>query len=107
LEQGEIDKSNNFRELLKAKTRSVKDIKGKIDLYGKRYQIIIQVLDTINKAENKILFEEDENELVRKTEVSKKEWELKKEANKRFKKLKDNFSDFDYYASYCWNKLSL
>jgi len=101
LEQGEIDKSNNFRELLKAKTRSVKDIKGKIDLYGKRYQIIIQVLDTINKAENKILFEEDENELVRKTEASKKEWELKKEANKRFKKLKDNFSDFDYYASYC------
>ena len=101
MEQGEIDKSNNFRELLKAKTRSVKEIKSKIDLYGKRYQIIIQVLDTINKAENKNLFEEDENELVRKTEASKKEWELKKEATKRFKKLKDNFSDFDYYANFC------
>jgi len=59
------------------------------------------VLDVINKAENKILFEEDENELVRKTEASKKEWEFKKEATKRFKKLKDNFSDFDYYANYC------
>ena len=86
---------------MKAKTRSVKEIKNKIDLYSKRYQIIIQVLDTINKAENKNLFEEDESELIRKTEVSKKEWELKKEATKRFKKLKDNFSDFDYYANYC------
>ena len=85
MEQGEIDKSNNFRELLKAKTHSLKDIKLKIDLYGKRYQIIIQVLDSINNAENKNLFDESENELVRKTEASKKEWELKRKLLKDLK----------------------
>ena len=83
-----------------AKSQTHKSIKNKIDLYAKRYTIIIQVLDIINKKENEKMFEEEDTDLNNKNEAVKKEWEEKKALNKRQKKVKDNFNDFDYFAAH-------
>ena len=85
-------------DLLRAKTLTKINIKKKIEKYEKQEQIILKVLDIIGKTENKKMFDEEDNEIQKKYEECKKDWEVQKELNEKYNKMKENFSDFDYYS---------
>ena len=44
------------------------------------------------------MFDEEDSEIQKKYEECKKEWEIQKELNEKYNKMKENFSDFDYYT---------
>ena len=45
------------------------------------------------------MFEQKDSEIEEKYEVIKKEWEEKRQKFEMYKRLRENFSDFDYFAS--------
>ena len=45
------------------------------------------------------MFEQKDNEIEEKYEVIKKEWEEKRQKFEMYKRLRENFYDFDYFAS--------
>ena len=86
-------------QLLQLKMSIKKSILKAIEKYSKQESIIIKVLDIINNTENKEMFEQKDNEIEEKYEVIKKEWEEKRQKFEMYKRLRENFSDFDYFAS--------
>ena len=56
------------------------------------------MLNIINSTENKELFSKKDNEIEEDFEVVKKAWESKRQTYDMYKRMRDNFSDFDYYA---------
>lgn len=84
-------------DILQAKTAIMKNIKKKIERFQTREQIIIKVLDIINQSENQEMFKQDDKEIHAEYEAVRKEWELKRAANERFRKMKENQHDFDYF----------
>jgi hypothetical protein len=52
----------------------------------------------INDNENKEMFEENDREIEKKYELVKKEWEIKRQKFDQFKRMKDNYCDFDYFC---------
>ena len=69
----------------------------KVEKYSKQQLIILKVLDTINKPENKDLFNQENEVLNNKYEEKNKEWQIKRDANEKFKSMSANLNNFDYY----------
>ena len=44
------------------------------------------------------MFTQDDKEIMQKYEEVRKEWDQKRLLNEKYKKMKDNFNDFDYYV---------
>lgn len=43
------------------------------------------------------MFTEDDTEIQQKFDVVNKEWQIKRKVNEKYKKMKENFGDFEYY----------
>ena len=99
-EMAQADQGQTFLEVLKYKMEILHNIKKKIDRYSTREQIIIKVLDQINKTENQSMFQQEDKEILDKYDDVRKEWEIKRQLNEKYKKMKDNFNDFQYYEDY-------
>ena len=44
------------------------------------------------------MFTQDDKEIMAKYEEVRKDWDQKRQLNEKYKKMKENFYDFDYYA---------
>ena len=100
LNQAEEEKIKDFQELLKAKTKTKKDILRKIDRFSKQENIIIKVLDIINNQENQALFEEKDSEINMKFQDINELWEVKREELEKYKRIKEVQEDIDYFADH-------
>jgi len=56
------------------------------------------VLNIINSTENKELFDKQDKEIEEDFEIVKKAWESKRQTYDMYKRMKENHSDFDYFA---------
>ena len=45
------------------------------------------------------MFQQDDNEIEKKYEEIQKEWEAKREKYEKMKRIKENYSDIDYFAN--------
>ena len=74
-------------------------LKNDIEKYSKQEQIIFKVLDRSNNEDNKHLFEKPDELIAQDLEFVKTRFDEQKKEMERFKRIKDNYSDFDYFAS--------
>ena len=92
-----MEQVKDFQELLRLKTKTKRDIMKKVEKYSKQENIIIKVLDIINKAENKTLFEEKDADLDKKYEDIEKRWKAKRSDFEKYRRVKENQEDIDYF----------
>jgi ribosome-binding ATPase YchF (GTP1/OBG family) len=57
------------------------------------------VLDISNREENKGLFEKEDELINKDLDEVKKQWEAQRKQLDMNKRLKENYSDFDYFAA--------
>jgi len=74
-------------------------MKSEIEKYSKQEQIILKVLDISNREENKGLFEKEDELINKDLDEVKKQWEAQRKQLDMNKRLKENYSDFDYFAA--------
>lgn len=98
LQQTQAEKTYDREKLMQLKINSKKSIQKNIEKYGKQENIIIKVLDIINGDQKQEMFKRRDQELEEDLKVVETQWTQKKNQLDTYKRLKENFNDFDYFA---------